>query len=352
MKRLLLVTAAVVLSSALLAGAAATPKTHKTVAKAKPAATIVSGRTHEAAHPEATVTATLSGGHVQRIVWKSGAGAKAVERVYTFTNGKPSSAEPADAVRRHPRQDLRPHGRRDDRPPRLADRDQDRRPRQRQDQGPPAEGCARTRSSWRSTSRRTRRNFRRPSSQRWRRSLADGSRICGKIAAMKRLLLISLVFLPATIPAAKGLSRLESDFAAQKPRLQVLEGSTDEPSCSGTWLTVYTSGPQVRKLEWEMIGSQKILKRDFYFSQGRPELVVERTYLVLDNRGERVARPRLESVRRIWLTDSKAGPKAKADQRELRRQAAYLTKYFRTHPKEFDNPVQYRPAASRRPTEA
>ena len=165
---------------------------------------------------------------------------------------------------------------------------------------------------------------------------------------MKRLFFIGLVLLPATLAAAKGVSRLESDFAAQKPRLLALEGSTDEPCCSGTWLTVYSSGKQVRKLEWEMNGCLVIIKRDYYFSHGRPELVIERTYWALDTRGERLARPLLDSVRRIWLTDSKA----KADQRELRQHAAYLTKYLRTHPKEFDKPVRQRPAAARRPTEA
>ena len=129
--------------------------------------------------------------------------------------------------------------------------------------------------------------------------------------------------------------RLERDCERQSPRMQSLRSAMDEPSCGGTWLTVRRLGGQIRKLDWECQTSQRLIKREFYFGRGRPELFIETTYMLLDSSGETLRRPRFESRRRYWLHDRSAGRAGVKLRSELRAHGAYLVGYFSAHKADF-----------------
>jgi hypothetical protein len=126
-------------------------------------------------------------------------------------------------------------------------------------------------------------------------------------------------------------SRLERDYEQQYSEMRVLLGETDEPSCGGTWLKVWLLGKEVRKMDWACETSQRFIDREFYFSRGKPQLVIETTYRKLDNSGNRLREPRLECSRRYWLDDRSAGPAGVQVRRKLREHADSLVNYFSAH---------------------
>jgi hypothetical protein len=148
---------------------------------------------------------------------------------------------------------------------------------------------------------------------------------------MLKLFKILAVISLAGVPAYAG-GGLETQFARQRSHLTCYEGPTDEPSCGGTWLKVYTRGKSIQKLEWENEMSQRLIRREFYFQRGKLRLVIERSYFLLDDEAYRLAKPRCEYCRRVWISpDSKAN----RSRRALVREANYLLRQYRTHRAQF-----------------
>jgi hypothetical protein len=138
---------------------------------------------------------------------------------------------------------------------------------------------------------------------------------------MLKLFKILAVISLAGVPAYAG-GGLETQFARQRSHLTCYEGPTDEPSCGGTWLKVYTRGKSI----------QRLIRREFYFQRGKLRLVIERSYFLLDDEAYRLAKPRCEYCRRVWISpDSKAN----RSRRALVREANYLLRQYRTHRAQF-----------------
>lgn len=146
----------------------------------------------------------------------------------------------------------------------------------------------------------------------------------------------SVLLLTAIGITAGGQSRLETDHDRQSSHMRVLEGPTDEPSCGGgAWLKVWSLGKEVRKMEWSTESSQRFISREFYFSRGKVQLVIETTHGKLDDSGNELREPRLEHKRRYWLHDRSAGPAGVLIRRELRQHASSLIQYYSAHKREF-----------------
>jgi len=143
--------------------------------------------------------------------------------------------------------------------------------------------------------------------------------------------MIVVVGMSAVGIAFASQSRLETDFAKQRTMLACHEGATDEESCGGTWLKVYLAGDEIRKMEWDVETSTRLIRREFYFSRGRPQLVIETSYWKLDSSAERLKTPRHEYTRRYWLDDRTAGAKGIQVRLELQEHAASLVKEFRAN---------------------
>ncbi len=138
---------------------------------------------------------------------------------------------------------------------------------------------------------------------------------------------IALLFV-CTGVALSGQSRLETDHARQISEMRVVEGATDEPSCGGTWLKVWTLGKEIRKMTWAIETSQRYIDREFYFSRGKVQLVIETSYWKLNDSGDRLKEPKFEYRRRYWLHDRTAGPAGVQIRSDLQQHADYLIKFF------------------------
>ena len=110
---------------------------------------------------------------------------------------------------------------------------------------------------------------------------------------------LAVVFLATASVGVSAQSRLEKDFKRQRSTMRVLIGGTDEPSCSGTMLVIWSAGKEKRKMEWTIWTSQRIITREFYFSRGKPELVIETSDGLRDDRGKWLKTPRREYRRRF-----------------------------------------------------
>jgi hypothetical protein len=95
------------------------------------------------------------------------------------------------------------------------------------------------------------------------------------------------------------------------------------------------SGKEIRKLEWDVESSQRFIRREFYFSRGKAQLVIETSHWKLDESGERLSQPRHEYTRRYWLDDRGAGRNRVKIRRELREHSNDLLKDFRSRKAEF-----------------
>lgn len=147
----------------------------------------------------------------------------------------------------------------------------------------------------------------------------------------------AVALVAAAALSACGRSQVEADFARHRPQLACYEGSTDEESCGGTWLKVYMSPSEVRKLEWETLMSQRLIRREFYLKAGRPQLVVETSYWLLDDEAQRLATPRHEYTRRYWLADLDQQSEGSDLRGELNQHASDLLKHFVSHRVEFNS---------------
>ena len=134
---------------------------------------------------------------------------------------------------------------------------------------------------------------------------------------------------------AAAQSRLETDFAEQQAALTCFEGETDEGACGGTWLQVYLAGTEIRKLQWDVVTSMRVVRREFYYSRGKAALVIETSWFRYDDSGELLEEPTLQYVRRYWLRDGTAGPSGVQVRRELRAHALFLEAEFREHKDRF-----------------
>lgn len=156
------------------------------------------------------------------------------------------------------------------------------------------------------------------------------------LSAMRRIsAVMTVVGLAAVGVVCAGQCRLEIDFSRQQAKLASYEGATDEESCGGTWLKVYQAGGETRKMEWDVETSTRLIRREFYLSRGKPQLVIETSHLKWDSSGERLKTPRHEYTRRYWRDDRTAGAKGIQVRRELRGHAASLVKEFRTNRAKF-----------------
>lgn len=122
---------------------------------------------------------------------------------------------------------------------------------------------------------------------------------------------------------------VEAEFAAQRVRYVTVAGTTDEPSCGGTGLTVFLEGSEIRKLAYSIETSQRIIQRDYYFRGIQLVLVVESRYFLRDDQGERLPKARLEGVTRYVLDGSVAILPEKKE--EFDEHSRYLVTYFREH---------------------
>jgi hypothetical protein len=157
---------------------------------------------------------------------------------------------------------------------------------------------------------------------------------------MKRaLLLICLATLSACVSA--GTSPLESRFSRERAALTCFEGPTSEQSCSGTGLSVYLSGQEVRHLDWTIETSTRFIRRQYYFDATAPRLAVETVHAKLESRAEPLSAPRLLSTERYRLD----APQPSTGQKELRDHAKFLIDDFNKHRKEFAR-IQERPRIS------
>ncbi len=153
---------------------------------------------------------------------------------------------------------------------------------------------------------------------------------------MSRIAAVTAIILLATAClSVQGQSRLEADYENQLGEMRVLLRATDEPSCGGTWLKVWLVGHEIRKMDWAIETSQGHIDREFYFSRGKPQLVIETGYRNYDNSGKKLYQPKQEYIHRYWLHDRSAGPKGIRVRRTLRKHADSLTKYFSNHKAKF-----------------
>jgi len=88
------------------------------------------------------------------------------------------------------------------------------------------------------------------------------------------------------------------------------------------------AGGEIRKMEWEVETSRRFVRRDFYFSRGKGQLVIETSYWLLDASAEHLKKPKFEYSRRYWLNDRSAGKQGTQTRREMQEHAQELAKDF------------------------
>src|SRR5918992_2391199 len=93
-----------------------------------------------------------------------------------------------------------------------------------------------------------------------------------------------------------GESPLESRFARERAALVCYDGPMSEPSCGGGGMLVYLSGDKVRHLDWSVETSTRFIRRQFYFADSFPALVVETIHAKFNQRGEPLPDPRFVSA--------------------------------------------------------
>ena len=147
---------------------------------------------------------------------------------------------------------------------------------------------------------------------------------------MNRAILV-LLFSALSACVNAGDSAQESRFSRERAALTRYEGPTSEQSCSGTGLSVYLSGEQVRHLDWTIETSTRFIRRQYYFDGTSPRLVVETIHAKFDAHAEPLTTPRLLSTERYRLD---ATPST-TYQKELLDHAKFLMDDFKKHRKEF-----------------
>ena len=143
--------------------------------------------------------------------------------------------------------------------------------------------------------------------------------------------IIALAFSALSGCVSAGGLPLESRFSHDRAAFTCFEGPTSEPSCSGTGLSVYLSGEQVRHLDWTIETSTRLIRRQYYFDGTSPRLVVETIHAKLDANAEPLAKPRLLSTEHYRLD----APQPTKHQKELLEHAKFLMDDFKKHRKEF-----------------
>jgi hypothetical protein len=88
------------------------------------------------------------------------------------------------------------------------------------------------------------------------------------------------VLLGWSVPALASdkLKDIEPRFRRTIADCSVVEGGTDEQSCGGTWMKVYTKGGQVRLIRWNIETSRYFVTRHFYFTRDYLQFVTERVF--------------------------------------------------------------------------
>jgi hypothetical protein len=127
-----------------------------------------------------------------------------------------------------------------------------------------------------------------------------------------------LILLGMTGIVSARESRVERDFLLQKKMLTQEWKDTGEEACRFCGMQIYCAGKELRKIEWEMGMSNRLVKRDYYFSRGKAVLAIERSYDVFDDRGDELKVPRFDYMRRVWLSDKRGSRKTRAMRQELR----------------------------------
>jgi hypothetical protein len=149
-----------------------------------------------------------------------------------------------------------------------------------------------------------------------------------------QLLLLSAVFTLSACVGGRGLAepaRLSTRLPRERALLVRYDGPTSEPSCGGTALSVYLRGGQVRRLDWTIETSTRLIRRQYSFAGPSPHLAIETISARLDANAEPLAQPRLLSTKPYHLDAARPTPK----QSEFLDHAKFLITDFNEHRKEF-----------------
>jgi hypothetical protein len=139
------------------------------------------------------------------------------------------------------------------------------------------------------------------------------------------LILVLAIVSLANTPAVARESRVERDFRVHKKRLEVTENATREEACRyGGWMKVYRAGNEIRKIEFSIGTSNRDVERDIYFSLGKPVLVIEREYWIVDENADLLETRRPPKVKRVWLTERGGTKGQRALRKKLREHAEDL----------------------------
>jgi len=150
---------------------------------------------------------------------------------------------------------------------------------------------------------------------------------------MKRALLVICLTVFCTVLATEGntVAQAETAFLKQRDKLASFEGPTSELSCSGTGLTVFLRGDEVRHLDWYIVTSSYYARRQFYFEGAMPVFVVASVCSRYHSNGGDMEGPMPAKVKSSRLDLEQPNK----DQTEMLQHAKFLMGDFRTLRKDF-----------------